>query len=128
MSATLNRLIEITSQFCANRPAKMPLIGESAICQDAYIFGIDLDDYVDAIENEFGQVVLQIPWLRFTDQTASFRGCAVLLVPPWLLWRLVSWPFRGGRFLPHPDPLKFQHRLTLRHIAAVIDRGEWFEP
>lgn len=128
MTETLWRLIEITSDFCVNRPADVPLKGDSAVCQDAYIFGIDVEDYVAALEKEFGPIVWEIPWLNFTDQTSSFRGCGTILVFPWLLWRCLMLLIRGGPLIPRPDPRGFAPRLELRHIAAVIDRGEWFKP
>lgn len=92
------------------------------------IYGIDVEDYVWALEEHFGEVVRQIPWLRFTDQTFSFRGCGVVLVPLILIWRIARFPFAGGPILPRPDPINHPERLALEHIAAVIDRGEWFEP
>lgn len=128
MSDTLAHLIDATSEFCIGRAVNEPLNGGSSISQDAYIFGVDVEDYVDILRSKSGPIVYEIPWLRFTDQTSSFRGCAVILVVPWLLWRCLLWPISGGKLIPKSDPRHFPHRLTLSHIAAVIDRGEWFEP
>ena len=40
-----------------------------------------------------------------------------------VIWQLLTWPFRG-QFEP---PSSFE-RLELGHIAAVIKKGEWFDP
>src|SRR5947209_19630450 len=119
---TLDRLIKVTEEYVGNRPANLPLGPESAISQDAYIFGVDVDDYVEVLDSEFGPVVWQIPWLQFTDQSDSYRGCAVGLFSFILIGRVIAWPFTRASFLKVPRPKAFPNRLELAHIAAVIDR------
>lgn len=131
MDSSLLSVLEITSRYIANRGHPHPdfsLSPQSAVCQDAYIFGIDVDDYVHELEEAFGPVVRQIPWLRFTDQAGSFRGFGCLLVPFWLMTRLVLWPFRRGKVMPRVNPKAFGPRLEMQHIAKVIDTGHWLEP
>jgi hypothetical protein len=123
---TLDRLIRLTEEHSAGRPGNFPLGPDSAISQDAYIFGIDVDDYVAKLDEEFGPVVWTIPWLAYTDQTASSRGCrACIIAPviiPWLLFKRMVF---GSESLPLPDPRHYPHRLTLRHVAEAIDAGGW---
>ena len=129
--SSLDRLIALTNRYLehwGHPDGEWQLTAHSAICQDAYIFGIDVDDYVYELEEEFGKVVLLIPWLRFTDQTASARGFGCLLFPFWLMYRLARLPFTGGPVIPESDPKNFGPRLELGHVAAVIEKGEWFEP
>jgi hypothetical protein len=94
------------------------LTENSAVDQDMRITGLDVDEFAEALRNELGADVWSWPWDRFVDlnEPHAFTGL-------WFIWRLVSWPFRGRLF----DPSPYQ-RLELGHIAAVIDRGEWFEP
>lgn len=129
MTATEDQVIAATRAFLHERCADedVDISAESAVCQDLLIFGIDVDDYHGDLRGRFGPIINEIPWLRFTDQTDSFRGCGCLLVPFWLAGRLVKRVFRPGDAL-HSDPRNHPERLTLRHVAAVIDAGQWFEP
>jgi hypothetical protein len=125
---TLGRLIKLTERYAAGRPCNFPLDSESAISQDAYIFGIDVDDYVADLEIEFGPAVRTIPWLHYTDQTASSRGCRACIVAPFLIpWLLFKKLVFGPESLPRPDPRNHPYRLTLRQIADAIDDGGWPE-
>jgi hypothetical protein len=131
MVSTVDRVIAVTNRFLENRghpDDSFVAVAQSAVCQDAYIFGVDVDDYVAELENEFGQVVWIIPWLRFTDQTSSFRGWRCLAFPFWFLFRLLRLPFRTGPVIPKSDPRNFGPRLELDHIAKIIEQGEWVEP
>lgn len=125
---TLDRLIKLTEKHSVGRPGNFPLGPDSAISQDAYIFGIDVDDYVDELEKEFGPVVRTIPWLYYTDQTGSARGCrACLLLPlviPWMLFKKLIF---GPNSLSRPNPRNYPYRLTLRQIADAINNGGWPE-
>lgn len=95
------------------------LSDHTAVDQDLKIAGGDIVDFAEALANAFGAQVWQWPWQRFAmlDEGVS------VLAPFWLAWRLLTWPIRGRVF----DPSPFE-RLELGHIAAVIDRGEWFDP
>jgi len=131
MGDTIDRVMDATLKYIAHRGQPDPdfvLSPSSAICQDAAIFGIDVDDYVNELEDTFGPVIRQIPWLRYTDQTASFRGCGCLAFPFWLMARIIIWPFRKGKIIPRANPREFGPRLELQHIAKVIDAGHWLEP
>jgi hypothetical protein len=128
---TVRAVIDITAAYLQRRghpDAGFVPDAQSALCQDAYIFGIDVDDYVYELKRRFGDVVYEIPWLRFTDQTSSFRGWASLIVPFWVFWRLARKLVMGGPVIPHPQPRAFPLRLELAHIAYVIEQGEWIEP
>ncbi|QPQ55796.1 hypothetical protein IC614_04195 [Allosphingosinicella flava] len=98
---------------------------ETAMSQDALIDGIDVDDFVWDLEAQFGSVVWSVPWGRFSDQTTSFRGCGCALLPFWTIWRVFWWPFEG-RLIPLPK--EAEERLTVRHLAKVLDEGAWCEP
>ncbi|HEX6218463.1 MAG TPA: hypothetical protein VFZ35_04235 [Sphingomicrobium sp.] len=128
LTNTLARLIELTEKHAEGRPSNFPLGPNSAISQDAYIFGIDLDDYVQKLHEEFGPIILEIPWLNYTDQSDSYRGCAVAMFPFILLGRLVAQPITRRPLLRRPNPKAFPDRLELAHVAKVIDQGYWEEP
>lgn len=117
MSETLSRVITLVADHSGISPAR--LSGASAIDQDVRISGGDVHELAEALAKEFGLQVWQWPWQRFAELN---EGCSPLVFP-WLIWRLLTWPVRGHLF----DPSPFE-RLELRHIAAVIDCGEWFEP
>lgn len=116
MSDTLFRVIDIVA-YHSGVPASK-LTATSAIDQDVRISGEDIDELVGALAKEFGGDVWRWPWQRFAE--LSEPGAHML---PYFIWRLLTWSFRGRLF----DPSSFE-RLDLGHIAAVIDRGEWFEP
>lgn len=95
------------------------LTANSAIDQDARISGDDVTELAEALAKEFGEHVWQWPWQRFALLDEGLSP----LFPFMLVWQLVTWPFRG--LFEYPSA---HERLELGHIAAVIDRGEWFEP
>lgn len=113
---TLDRVISIVAYHSGIKPDK--LSAKSAIDQDVGISGDDITELAEAFANEFGNHVWQWPWQRFCELSEPSA-----LIFPYFIWRLITWPFRGRLF----DPSSFE-RLELGHIAAVIDRGEWFEP
>jgi len=117
MSSTLDRVIEITSQQAGVAAAKLG--SHSAIDQDIRISGDDVADLAEALAAEFGEQVWRWPWQRFAQLDEGLS--------PWfpfmLVWQLLTWPIRG-RF---EYPSSFE-RLELGHIAAVIDKGQWFDP
>jgi hypothetical protein len=116
MGATLQRLMELVSHQSGVPLRK--LTAQSAISQDIRISSDDIDELAEAIQNEFGGSVASWPWDRFCDlnEPHLFTGL-------WFLWRLITWHVRGRLFDPNP-----YERLELGHIAAVIDKSEWFEP
>lgn len=112
---TLDRVIKIAT----DESGAKGLHAGSAIDQDIKISGGDVTDFAEALAEEFGDEVLQWPWQRF----ALLDDGLSLLFPFALVWQLVSWPFRGS--FEYPSPYE---RLELGHIAAVIEKGEWFDP
>ncbi len=103
-----------------------PISPTTAMSQDAGIDGIDVYDFASALPSQFSAALDQIPWHRFSDQRASFYGCQVLLVPVWLIYRLTTTGLCGGAVFPKPQG--GAERLTVEHLAAVLDRGDWFDP
>ena len=115
--STLNRVRAIASGI-SGLPLKK-LSEHTAVDQGLKISGGDVEDLAEALANEFGEQVWQWPWQRFGLLDEGLPVTA----PFWLAWRLLTWPIRGRVF----DPSPFE-RLDQGHIAAVIDRGEWFDP
>lgn len=115
MSPTLERVVAIVA-YQSGIPAAR-LTASSAIAQDFRISGDDVAELAKALAQEFGAPILQWPWQRFAELGEPHIGTGF-----WLIWRLLTWPILGRVF----DPRRFE-RLELGHIAAVIDRGEWFE-
>lgn len=113
---TLDRVIQIVSKHSGIKPEK--LSATSAIDQDVRISGDDVTELAEALAREFGEQVWQWPWQRFAELSEPHLFTGV-----WFFWRLLTWPIRGRIF----DPSPFE-RLELGHIAAMIDRGRWFEP
>ncbi len=116
-ASTLDRVRQIVSKHSGVRIEK--LSAASAIDQDVSISGDDVTELAEALAKEFGEHVWQWPWQRFAELSEGLS----LLFPFMLVWQLIWWPIRGS--FNHPSPFE---RLELGHIAAVIDRGEWFEP
>jgi hypothetical protein len=110
-------VLQIAAETSGIHPSK--LFPESAVVQDMGIAGGDVEDFADALANEFGAQIWEWPWQRFAVLDEGL-GCFFL---PGLFWQLFTWPFRGS--FGYPDALE---RLTLGHIASVIEKGEWFEP
>lgn len=117
MEATLDRVRQIVSQHSGVKLEK--LNAQSAIDQDLGISGDDIDDLVEALAKEFGDDVWQWPWQRFACLDEGLSP----LFPFMLIWQLISWPFRGSF-----EYSSSYERLELGHIAAVLEKGEWFEP
>lgn len=98
---------------------------DTAMSQDAGIDGTDVWDFVVALGKEHEHIWYKVPWDRFSDQRASFYGCNIIVFPFWLLWRLLTWPLHWDWPIPPLRPA--DERLTVGHLAAELDRGEWFE-
>ena len=116
MDAVLDRVIQIVSE-CSGVPIDR-MSANSAIDQDVRISGDDVTELAQALAFEFGEDVRNWPWERFAE-----LGEPHLFTGFWFIWHLLSWPIRGRLF----DPSPFE-RLELGHIAAVIEKGQWFEP
>jgi hypothetical protein len=116
MTPTLERVRHIVSEHSGVRLDK--LNAQSAIDQDVGLSGDDIHYLAEALAKEFGDHVWQWPWHRFAELSEPSA-----LILPYFMWRLLTWPIRGRLF----DPSFFE-RLELGHIAAVIEKGEWFEP
>lgn len=116
MSPTLRRIITIVADHSGVPVEKLG--AASAIDQDIKITGDDVTELTQVLAEEFGDHVRYWPWHRFAE-----LGEPSAFTVFWLLWRLLTWPIRGRLF----DPSPFE-RSELGHIAAAIDRGEWFEP
>jgi hypothetical protein len=114
--STLDRVLQIVSTSSGVKLEK--LNARAAIDQDVRIFGDDIDVLAQDLYEEFGGDIAQWPWHRFCDLNEPHA-----LTGLWFIWRLISWPIRGR--LSDPAPYE---RLELGHIAAVIEKGEWFEP
>ena len=113
----LDRVRRVVSEQTGVRLEK--LSAGSAIDQDVRISGGDVTEVAEALAEEFGEFVRQWPWARFANLHEGLSP----FFPFMLAWQLVSWPFRGS----FSYPSSFEG-LELGHIAAVLDRGEWFEP
>ncbi|WP_326524213.1 hypothetical protein [Sphingomonas sp.] len=124
LSGTEARVAQAMGEFGCLPVAE--ITRDTAMAQDAYIDGIDVDDFVGVLHDEFGEVIRDIPWLSFSDQRASFRGCAVALLPFWLIARVFVRP-SGESILARPGEVAYP-RLTVGHIAQVIDQGYWTQP
>ena len=81
--------------------------------------GMDVWDFEDALADRFGEHVREWPWNRFANLNEGISP----LFPLQLAWQFLSWPWRGS--FEYPNRLE---RLELGHIAAVIEKGQWFEP
>lgn len=114
MVDTVNRIIKMAEHMSGCKG----LAATSAVDQDMRISGGDVAEFASNLAQEFGEYVWQWPWHRFADLDEPS-----LLTFPYFVWRLITCPIRGRLFDPSP-----YERLELGHIAAVIDRGEWFEP
>ena len=92
---------------------------DDAIDHDLHIYGDDLVHFVEKLEERYGAWVWEWPW---QDHAELNEGLS-LLFPFMLIWQLATWPFRG-RF----SYLSKKKRLTLDHIAFVLECGEWVDP
>ena len=115
MGSTLSKIIEIA--VAAGLAKRANCLLDAAIHQDLGINGDAGDEFVDALCKEFGDWVSEWPWARFVD----FNEPTAWLGPK--IWKLLR--------LPNPEvafPGYVEERLELGHIAAVIEKGQWFDP
>jgi len=92
---------------------------QSTFEQDLRISGDDACDFVENLQQRYGEWVWRWPWQRFAQLNEGLSA----LFPLILIWQLFTWPFRGS----FEYPSEFE-RLTLAHIANVLEHGEWIEP
>jgi len=116
-SPILDRVRAIAS--CYSGLPLEKLSSRTAVDQDLNICGDDVADLAEALAKKFGEQVRQWPSQRFADLNEGVNPFVMF----WLVWRLMTWPVQGRMF----DPSPFE-RLELGHIAAVVDRGKWFDP
>jgi hypothetical protein len=115
MVSTLERVIEIA--VIAGRADRADCLPDAAVHPELAINGVEGDEFVDALCKEFGDWIADWPWARFVD----FNEPPASSGPK--IWKLLR--------LPNPEvafPGYVEERLTLGHIAAVIDNGQWFDP
>ena len=92
---------------------------DDAIDHDLHIVGDDALNFIEQLEDRLGDKVWEWPWGRFVQ----LREGLSVSFPFMLIWQLFTWPARG-RFSYESN----RERLTLRHVAKVLDRGEWVDP
>jgi len=112
---TLSKIIALAKEVSGQES----ISADTAVHQDLTIAGGDVGDFVELIAEQYGDDVYDWPWDRFAIMT---EGLSVFFLPA-LIWQLVTWPFRGA--FGYPDDIE---RLTMGHIAKVIDAGHWMEP
>lgn len=115
MPSTLERVVDIAvNSGLADRSKCQP---HSAIHPDLGINGDEGKEFVDALCAEFGDWIADSPWSRFVDfnePLASLGSAALKFL------RLLKPEIAFAGYV--------EERLKLGHIAAVIEKGEWFEP
>lgn len=95
---------------------------DMAVSQDLGLYCDDIMEFIMALADRYGEWVWDWPWARFADDREGV-GCLAIFGLPWLL---LCWLFRArSRGLHQVQGLE---RLEIGHIAAVLDRGVWFEP
>lgn len=115
MNPTLARIIAIVASHSGAPESKPSAI--SAIDQDVTISGDDIFVLTKALATAFGDHVRRWLCQRFANLSEP-----ELLTGFFFMWRLLTRPIRGRLF-----EASRCERLELGHIAAVIDRGAWFE-
>lgn len=115
MDSVLHEVTDIAIGFgLRDRSRYLP---NAAIDQDLGINGDEGDEFVEALCAECGDWIAKWPWSRFVD----FNEPPASLGPR--IWRLLHLPGMKRAF-----PGYAEERLELGHIAAVIEKGQWFDP
>ena len=112
----LDRVMEIAELCCGIEVAK--LSPNSALDQEMHLYGVGVWDFEAELASLFGGFVYEWPWHRFTEGSEKTFGW-----PFSNIYNRLKWGYWSGYWPSH----KFE-RLELGHIAAVIEKGEWFEP
>ena len=104
--ATIEReLIGLVRKWTRHRH---PIATQSALYHDLYVVGDDLEEYLAEIAKRHGTSFEDFRFDTYVpnELTAAFYYCALRL-----------------GFLKDSFP-----RLTIEHLAAVVQLGKWFEP
>ena len=115
MTPTLGQVIGIVADRAG--VSQSDLTGREAVDQDLKIQGDDAEELIKLLVGTFGEWLREWPWhdyIDFNEPPASIGPRA---------WKWLGLTKPGRAFPGYTDK-----RLELGHIAAVIDRGEWFEP
>ncbi len=114
MASVLDRVIHVVADH--SRVSGDPT-ASSAVDQDLHIRGDDADELVAALAESFGEWLYDWPWHLFINLNEP---------PAWLGPKI--WKFLGLKNPSMAFPGYTERRLELGHIAAVIEKGQWFEP
>ncbi|WP_247271349.1 hypothetical protein [Qipengyuania sp. S6317L1] len=93
---------------------------DSALDQDLKIIGDDVDDFAEVLAERYGEWVADWPWERFVCLDEG----VLILAPMAAIWDFLRLPW-GDTAIPRKPELE---RLTLAHVANVLERGEWIDP
>ena len=93
---------------------------DNALDQDLNIIGDDVDDFAEALAERYGDWVADWPWERFVCLDEGVP----MLAPIAALWDFLRLPW-DNTAVPRKPELQ---RLTLAHVANVLERGEWIDP
>ena len=93
---------------------------DSALDQDLKIIGDDVDDFAEALAERYGEWVADWPWERFVCLDEGVP----ILAPMAAIWDFLRLPWGDTAFPRKPE----LERLTLAHVANVLERGEWIDP
>ncbi len=105
ISAIERELIQLVGRWARCHDAIIP---QSALYQDLYIVGDDLEEFVVEIIKRYG---------------TSFDGICLRAWAPDELTAAFYWCAMRLDFCKDSFP-----RLTIEHLAMVVQRGKWFEP
>jgi hypothetical protein len=118
MESVLSRVMEIVREVSGKRSARW--VTGDALDQDIGVYGDDADDLVEALCREFGDWIAGWPWRRYVNFNEDPLGRSIHRI-----WRRFGWK---GAAMAFPTGRLPEQRLELGHIAAVIEKGEWFDP
>lgn len=114
-------VMELLAQIVLTVSGKsQALSAEAAIDQDLAIYGHDADDLVEALCEKWGDWIAEWPWHRFVNFSEAPAMRSI-----YAFWARLGWPGADTAFPSGKLPAE---RLELSHIAAVIEKGQWFDP
>ena len=110
----LTAVLALVRDLCAKRDVVLP---DSSLEHDLKLRGCDADEFIARLAKKFGPWVEFWPWDEYLNlDEPPFSGLEFLAYLMPKSWRLTAFPALR--------PLK---RLTIRHVAEALDRGEWVE-